>query len=453
MIGRDVGGKSLFAILIQGWSVNRKPELIDSLKWLANHGGMHFYGPEDRPIWEYVFRGPRPNRRQDQIQDSYLLEFLLGLEAFSSRINEKASNDTTLLHVLAGGGHVEAMRVLLKRSDVDLNAGFSFTTPYGSSYREFSTSNWTALDLAISLLGVSGAYPPSIESGGKLEIHKWVQDIRSIIKQLKDKAGKNYKIGKLQQHIEEKAAKQREMLLRDGLPFSTRRRNFHGGWPQPLSSSKPTQEVEEETGMKYPPEEVLDDLLLGTLSEDLEATQRQLFLDAESMYRPLYGFRSELEANEHFKREAELQRKTWRLPPEWVLISVNGEKEKTSFVNIDTGEIVNKKPALYRGERDRISSYDRKGKGKETTPVDKSPGNHYVFINAMPQMTPIVIDIEETPRPEINFDSDETAEKVAHALGIFDQDITSLRETLLDKLLQEMAIDYKFECRETWWRG
>ncbi|KAI8959643.1 hypothetical protein F5Y11DRAFT_332441 [Daldinia sp. FL1419] len=347
LLSRYDKGQSVFFDLIEYWLGHRPVRFIDSLQWLVDHKGVHFHGPNDIPILEYLFHKPRPTRRSDQLRDAEILDFLLGLNIFLDRLNEYWKG-RTLLHTVAMNGHVEAVNLLLERK-VDVNAK---TTKVCI---DMYLAGWTALDLSYMALHAD-RIPSEIKAGGKVEMQKWGDDIRSIIRLLRANISSNFEMGPIQEAVETEASEIREYILRTGAAFPPRSRIYHhGDWPRLLSLDGTNDSPQQSPG-----DNLETGFLMDTIAQELVEIQEKAFLNNElGWYREASGGFGAPSYNEYNKQKAQRRRDKWRIPPGWLVLRLEGT-DMVLFINFNMGTITQKKPELYRGEDDVTYAYDQK---------------------------------------------------------------------------------------------
>ncbi|KAI0381295.1 hypothetical protein F5Y04DRAFT_288917 [Hypomontagnella monticulosa] len=362
LFSRDpLSGESIFSSLISLWTRNRHSNLLDySFPWIASHGGAHFYGVSDTPIWEYLFSEVRPGRRSDQIRDARLLDFLLKLDVFKSNLNKERWQGRTLLHCAAINGHYEVLKILMQHG-VDVKAGVSADdlAPEGKDFIGF-----TALDLVLTAKLGSHNIPEEIEEGGQLEIQKWRDDINSIITLLlaKDGSSSVMKLPKLRDLMSPHGDKefQDEIVARFTQKFNRdeiqHEKSLVGAWPRPLPSDENNKLIERPSTAESHSDMVgrnrVVDILTELIRVPMEKERKKRRLEGEARMRARHKIK------EMPKELAQDLRNTWRLPPEWSYVRFNGNSNLSWFQNVSSGEMVSEKPALHRG--------DNEGKEKET---------------------------------------------------------------------------------------
>lgn len=176
-------GRSTFSTLVGGWVVSNSEEksrILDAIRWMIEHDGVHFYGIQGIPIWRDILCHFRPPQRSDQIQDFFLIDLLLRHESFASRINKDRRWGLTMLQAAAHYGHVEIVKLLVQHG-AEINAVFDVTqSPHEADLR---MAGWTALDMVKDLWGRSVlglGFPRSIKSRGPSEMRQWVKDMDII---------------------------------------------------------------------------------------------------------------------------------------------------------------------------------------------------------------------------------------------------------------------------------
>ncbi|KAI1456782.1 hypothetical protein F4805DRAFT_458369 [Annulohypoxylon moriforme] len=389
LISQSPNGYSVFCILLMEWTEHGNTGLINSFRWLANHDGIHFYGPNDLPIWEKIFRRPRPTRRLDQLREAELLSFLLSLDMFRSNINEPNIVGFTLLQVVALFGHVEAVKVLLDHG-ADRNIRSTI-----SGCEELS-----AVDFAYLRFGSS--YPEIIKAAGSLEMEQWRNDINFTITLLQKDASPATGTRLLVQSM---VPLVREHLIPQRLPLNARIARYpHGDWPRPILPStggnpmqQPLQTEDNWDGATVGTaiNHILDGLYSISPDDDQVEAGKQPFSKFEEELRAkflrehtpkgptltelLRPLREAQKSKEGDRRDTEFCiRELWRLPPDWKLLRIRGAIEVIYFLDLKAKRIAHEKPVLYCGERDETIAYDRKGKGRVVDVLRHDTGCQYV---------------------------------------------------------------------------
>ncbi|KAI1211927.1 uncharacterized protein F4807DRAFT_458132 [Annulohypoxylon truncatum] len=373
--------------------INGHIDHMDGFRWLAKHNGIHFYGPNDIPIWAYLFGRPRPPSLLDQIREAELLNFLLDLDIFRVRINEPSIQGMKVIQIAATYGHIEAVKVLLSRG-ADANA-------------RSATQGMSALDFAYLYFGTS--CPEGIKAAGSLEMQKWRKDINSTICLLRKYADSS-PAANYRRAIETMGSFAREHLVPHKFSSAAlfKRRHFHGDWPQPISSSgggsSMQRPLDTEPSFHNMIGGLLDDLLMNLSGNDLGETQKQPFPEFDEVLKDAFSKddyistkadmesfllkRNDLNRNEADRQDAAFRvREMWRLPPNWTLLRIRGLLEVIYFIDKTNMRIVHEKPPLYCGGEDETSTYDRKGKGKDISIVHHDPGRQYLELSISPRTT------------------------------------------------------------------
>ncbi|RWA07891.1 hypothetical protein EKO27_g7199 [Xylaria grammica] len=147
------------------------------------------------------------------------------------------------------------------------------------------------------------------------------------------------------------------------------------------------------------------------------------------------------------KRARVLLRQLWRLPAPWELCLFRTEVDIIYFWNTEVKEFRTQKPALYSKKEDGVTTYDRKGKGKETT-IPQKDGNSYrnlIYIDYAlnPRNSTGTVSIEGLasmrrvrirPDPESEFISDMRT----------DNDVSPIRLAFVEELLHSATTDRRF---------
>ncbi|KAK6213262.1 pfs domain-containing protein [Colletotrichum tabaci] len=227
-------GRSIFADLI----LIQSPHFgipFEGLQWLANRGGVHYYGGSaeswDWPVWHSIVVNPRPTTRTAQLSDAKLVEFLLGLETFSERMQAEmcAPCQELILHHAAWNGHVDIVRLLLQHN-FDVNA---VSENPGWAKRGL-TPTMTVLELVWSRLR-SGDVPAVIQAAGRLEVIKWHESLSEVVDLLVAAGASSSTF-----YWDRRWAVQLEVLDQQPLGSTilfNRGEAIVGSWPEPLPSA------------------------------------------------------------------------------------------------------------------------------------------------------------------------------------------------------------------------
>ncbi|KAI1452179.1 ankyrin [Annulohypoxylon moriforme] len=372
-LSRDDGGNSVFLYIV---FKSRDAELTGSVQWLIDRGGAHFYGPNNMPIWNIIFVEPRPTRRSDHIHTA-LLGTLLNLEMFSAKINTERWEGIPLLHLVVKSGYVEAVRLLLGRG---VNVNEELTIKGGGQ-------SATALDLAY--IGLRGEdYPPSVVTGGRFEMQRWVEDIHSIIRLLRAAGGKSVMMADLQTSFTDTTNPKisTEELKLHNMLFA-KHREYRGNWPLPLPSEESSDPIKKFIETKLAQAGIAKskhDLFIDNLEHDLEEAKKLVPIEGTGLAPDT------LKSINDVASQAPLLRKTWRLPPGWGYVSATGLVDMDFYVNFETGEMSDQKPNPYCGENGESSSYDRKGKAKATETSNDRDRLPRMFIIVLPPGSPLI---------------------------------------------------------------
>jgi TPR repeat protein len=178
-------GQSVFLRLIQIWKLadaKVKSNILAGCRWLADHGGLHFYGHGQAPVWKDILCHFRPPRRSDQLQYHLLLEFLLQFEPYASRINEDRYLGLTMLHAAVCFAHHELVELLVQR-------GATVNAPIDGSQSILPPNSWhgcTSLDVVAFYFIWLGRGPPmasndSAINDGSIDTKQWMREIDSMI--------------------------------------------------------------------------------------------------------------------------------------------------------------------------------------------------------------------------------------------------------------------------------
>lgn len=322
-------GHSLFSILTHAWFQNRDIKLLDSFKWIIDHGGAHFYG-EIRtvrgntiqiPSWNDLLAKVRPSRRSSQLQDLALATLLL--DTFPEQINVIQEDGRSLLHVAAWYGHVEIVRLLLKRG-ADVNLEYSSTGVWGK----------TALNMSIRRRK-SSQLPESVHRGGFEEVSCWRADCEAIIQLLRKAGGRSGSGADAAEDLEVLALGEDSYFVLNYMyepgPFE-QDKVWRGAWPHALPrdiSSMPEPDLAEmNKEMKGAW------MLLLAMHDVVDASHREAV--EESLGD---DYRSSL------RSRADEARQSWRLPMGWKVRRVEGS-DRFYFENDNTKSKTWVKPPL-----------------------------------------------------------------------------------------------------------
>ncbi|WQF85400.1 Putative serine/threonine-protein kinase, active [Colletotrichum destructivum] len=227
-------GRSIFSDLI----LIQSPYLgipFEGLQWLANRGGVHYYGASaeswDWPVWHNIVDRPRPTTRTAQLSQAKLVAFLLGLETFSERMQTEMCTpcQELILHHAAWNGHVDIVRLLLQHN-FDVNA---VSENPGWAKRDL-TPTMTVLELVWTRLR-SGDVPAVIQAAGRLEVIKWHESLSEVVDLLVAAGARSSTF-----YWDRRWAVQLEVLDRQPLGSTilfNRGEAIIGSWPEPLPSA------------------------------------------------------------------------------------------------------------------------------------------------------------------------------------------------------------------------
>ncbi|XXG95562.1 hypothetical protein Hte_001827 [Hypoxylon texense] len=383
LLSRNTHGMSVFYALFVAWTGMGNVELIESIRWVINHNGSHFYGPNDAAVWGLIFAKPRPTTQSDRTREVQLLELLLDTSLFRDKINEPVfrsgkepkgfhTNEMTLFHIAAMHGHFEVVELLLARG-ADLNAVVTGPSIGGG------LEKWTALDL-VHIFSVM-LWPEGIKAAGSLEMRKWQEDMNATMGLLQERLGNRPAMGT--RLLKETVAP----FLHGYLPSTPvtrmlrKRHHSHGSWPLPLLSTTngtTQQSLKDERTSDDWMKDIWYDLLTNIPVDNPVRTHGQHIPklnelnELNGILNGLLSVKDRLKDDETAIRDSGfLLRQTWRLPPECHFLRIRGAVELDYFFSLEEMRILHEKPPLYPS-KDEMSTYDPKGKGKETVSSDPS---------------------------------------------------------------------------------
>ncbi|TRX91985.1 hypothetical protein FHL15_007082 [Xylaria flabelliformis] len=439
-LSRDEDGNSIFHSLISDWRRNRGIGDINSLRWVINHGGAHFNGPNDFPNWILFFSHLRPSNLHEQLYQKEILELLLKLDIFRSRVDD-SNKGMPLLHLLTHGGHVEAIEVLLHH-EVDINIK--------------NENGYTALDVAM-FYTVSGNTFPNIAAGGRIELDKWQRGMKRIVSLLRQRGGQILcnSTQKLLTSLASDGPYPRSNL---GPSMSARVRRKWGDWPQPLPFTSGDEFIQVPLDNRSQPSytnDYLNDVFFGKSSDLLGVSQTGVGVPRNSIPAAAASLNESIDPKAkkqaEKKRAGSLLRQLWRLPPPWELVLVRTEVDVIHFWNTETNEFTTQKPALHSHKEDEVTSYDRKGKGKETTMLQKDFNGYrnlmYIDCALNPRNSIGTVSIEGLASMRRVFIRPDLESQFLSDIGTDNDLISPIRLAFAEELLHSAGTDGRFNIR------
>jgi ankyrin repeat protein len=434
-MSRDGDGNSIFHSLISAWRRKRGIEVINSLRWVIDHGGAHFYGPNNFPNWILFFSHLRPSNLYEQLCQGEILGLLLKSDVFCSRVNDP-NKGMPLLHFLTNGGHVEAIEVLLHH-EVDVNI------KNGDGY--------TALDVAM-FHTISGNVLPSIAAGGRIEMDKWQRGMKRIVSLLRKRGGQIL-CDSTQKLLTSLASDGPYLPSKLGPSMSARARRKYGDWPQPLPLTSGDDFIQvpplDNRSQHSSTNGYLSDVFFGKSSDQLRVGQtwalRNSITAAAASLNEAIDPKAKKQAEK--KRAGGLLRQLWRLPPPWELALIRAEVDVIHFWNTETEEFTTQKPALYSDKEDGVTTYDRKGKGKETTILQKDFNSYrnliYIDCALNPRNSTGTVSIEGLASMRRVFIRPDLESQFISDIGI-DNDLSPIRLAFVEELIHSASTDGRF---------
>ncbi|KAI1263622.1 hypothetical protein F5Y18DRAFT_437981 [Xylariaceae sp. FL1019] len=342
-------GWSVCFQLLASWSKSGQPELLKSFQWLADHEGLHHFGPHGVPAWYPVVGNPRPHSSGDQRLFTELVKLLLGKHELEARISSERWENKTILHHAVWNGHSKVVEMLLDK-DIDINVGVEYS---GKLLKDVPThlfdpskDRLTALDMVC--LRISGLdIPPEVLKGGFIEVQKWTEDLEHIRDLLIEKGGKSKALDGIMGLDSDHSQELRSAgngYLHDGQALT-------GVWPRPVAQI-PTSIISKATR-----EDILantrkrDEAFHNVMRSQLQKREMERRREREKEITPV-------DYLETIRAGAKLRRYEWRLPPGWYCLSINDDDDdepggvRILYMNRNTGECTCNRPDLFRGPRD-----------------------------------------------------------------------------------------------------
>ncbi|KAF4419183.1 serine/threonine protein kinase [Fusarium austroafricanum] len=352
ILARDPGdsGRSIFSGLLDAWLPDRNQGLLESFRWLIDHGGAHFYSRRfwlkdrliERPMWTDALGRVRSPLRSFQLQDLELASMLF--DTFPDMVNTISQDGRGVLHIATWYGHVDIVRQLLQKgADVNLEFGMSEVHVHDPGRMKGKT----ALNLAILRSKASGL-PDEVKNGGFEEVRRWKAHMQEIIQILRDHGGRSGEGASFAQQMEslslDRAMNITVSSINEPEPFE-HDVVWVGEWPQPLprdDTSLPMPDLD-----KMNQEMDMLRMVVGPLRGSSEGQQR---VEAEALLGE--GFRDEL------RQRAQRMKLLWRLPAGWELRLIN-QSGRYYFIDHNTKSTTWNKPPLARNSlRNKRSEED-----------------------------------------------------------------------------------------------
>ncbi|KAI0410558.1 ankyrin repeat-containing domain protein [Xylaria grammica] len=443
-MSRDEDGHSIFHSLVSAWRRKRGIEVINSLRWVIDHGGAHFYGPNNFPNWMLFFSHLRPSNAHEQLYQREILELLLKSDEFRSRVNDPHKG-MSLLHFLTHGGHVEALEVLLHH-EVDVNIGDS--------------RGYTALDTAM-FYTISGNVLPIIEAGGRIEMDNWRRGMKRIVSLLRKRGGQIL-CDSTQELLASLASGGPYPPSTLGPSMSARARRKYGDWPQPLPLTSGDDFIQvpplDDGSPSSYTNDYLNDVFFGKESDQPGVGQtgklRNSISAAAAAAAASWNEATDPKAKKQAekKRARALLRHLWRLPPPWELVLIRAEVDIIRFWNSETEEFTTQKPALYSDKEDGVTTYDRKGKGKETAVPQKDFNGYrnlmYTDCALNPRNSIATVSIEGLASMRRVFIRPDLESQFLSDVGT-DNDVSPIRLAFVEELAHSASTDGRFSTSST----
>ncbi|KAH7480471.1 hypothetical protein FOMA001_g8844 [Fusarium oxysporum f. sp. matthiolae] len=356
----DSGG-SIFSDLLEAWSKDRQPDLIDSIIWVIKHGGGHFYGSGRMPVWTHIVGKDRSSAYTDQLLDLEIMELLMDINEFSEGANTVRWRGLTLFQMAAWFCHVEIVKLLVSRG-VDIDASLEFD-PEAPRDEVFEWSQWIQSMAGLTLYdkmcirSADPLLPNHIKAQGAIATANWVKDVDEILNILLDNNCKIADLRRINENMPAVTQKYAELIKASPLDShggrgeSIRRsqENMAHAWPRPIAletssdNGRNTESfhhlIEQVKSLRgYSPKERLKEKL------GKEALEQALEL-LEHLISP--------RLHEDLQLELQICRFQWRLPPQWNLVGVTcfkggGGHLVPLFQNTETNFLSTRKPGLYK---------------------------------------------------------------------------------------------------------
>ncbi|KAI0199624.1 hypothetical protein F4808DRAFT_461716 [Astrocystis sublimbata] len=352
------------SVTLQAWTRTSK-----SFKWLAEHNGIHPFGPDGVPSWYPVVGQLRPYSGADQRLHAELVTLLLGTVEPHRRIGTERWENKTILHHAVWNGHLKVVEILLDKA-IDPNIGVEYTgeLPQDIPIHIFDPSKDrpTALDIVNLKLG-GFTIPKEISEGGFIEVQKWTSDLEKIRDLLVERGATSKVFDGIKQvmmdHSEAKnsARFSSNAYFRHGQAMS-------GVWPKPVAEM--TRMIEPKTTREdiLADTEMRDEVFHNIIRSHLEKQEMASKKEKEQQVTPEGYLQS-------IRTAAKIRRHEWRLPPDWHCLSITEDDSeldgsRVMYMNRITGECTYTRPALYRGQHNGGGEVDdRKDGALDEEPV------------------------------------------------------------------------------------
>lgn len=182
---RDFGcnestGLTMMGSVMRRWALGGKSQhLLRSMEWISKNGGATFVGyvKYNRPLWLEILAGRPSVLTEHSRLDDRMLEMWFGM--FVEMLNKPDSMGFFPIHWAAFNGHCTAIELLLQKG-ADINAEVAAGHEVCGS---------TAFDLAVKRL--NSRPPQDVQSGGRVEIRRWRERLRGLVRLLLSKEAKS----------------------------------------------------------------------------------------------------------------------------------------------------------------------------------------------------------------------------------------------------------------------